>query len=997
MFIKRSSGLLVLVAFVLFSQILVGQRTTATLYGNVQDQTGAMVPGAQVTLTNEATGAVFQSKSDARGDFTFTFLPVSEYRIEISANGFKTYSRGGMALEAGQQVRLPVALQVGGVSEKIAVTAEAPLLQNAAPQQEDRISDEQLANLPHGNRDFTALLGLQNGYNNGSDGLAQFNGLASGGLTLTVDGVDGSGSAEISSPSMFQNFNPIKVMSEEAIEEVSVTKGVMSAEYANTYSGNINLITKSGTNQFHGSLFESFQNNVLNAKNAMLTPGSPKPPVHINQFGGSVGGPVIHDRLFFFFTYEGYRQQSTGLTTGQVPTADFRAQLLAANPSYKPILDYYPLPTSAIPGNSTVGLYQGLASTSSADNNVVAKVDYQISSANRASFRYNHLRPDQLNPRFPPTFRRNYLGINESGAANFIHSAPSWTAETRFGYNLVDVSRVETLYLQGAIPAISLKNVVDTQGEGYLKRGHTYTMEEVVAKTIGRHTIKMGGLYGGRTPNNYDNQLPIFTYSTPADLLANNPSKVQITLTTPDYHTRLWEMGGFIQDDFQARPNLMINLGLRYEYFSVLKEAKNQLYNPDGVTAAVTRPVEFRPPGSIYRPDYNNFEPRVGFAWTPGGSERWVIRSGFGVFLAQPLLNNLELVYSAPNLPTRINFAASDIAKLGLKYPMTNGDILTLFGTTTVPVGYNVVDPNYRNPYSLQWSFDVQRQLTRGLALEAAYVGNKGLKIFAPHNINLPDRLTGDRPYPDALQSSWGTNSDFSYYHALEVTLKKRMSHGLTFDFHYTWAKAMSIGTGDFYSGNNARVQDETDWRANKGPANFDTPHRIAADWIYELPFYRRRGGNAVLRGLAGGWQLGGTISIYAADRIDLSEKSTYDSSRPDFVGGDPYASGDRFQWLNPAAFAQVPIIKASGATARPGSLGKFALYGPGSWTMNINLGKTFAIGERLKLTLRGDAFNAFNHVNLGDPVTEITSATFGRILNVGAARSMQLNARLTF
>jgi len=977
---------------------LIAQRTTANMYGNVQDASSAVVPGAQVRVTNEQTSAQFNSHADEHGDFAFTFLPLGRYRIDVEAPGFKAFSQTGVALDAGEQIRYQVVLQVGAASEKITVTADAPVLQNASPQQEDRVSTMQIRDLPHGNRDWTNLLSLENGYNKGGDGLAQFNGLATGGLTLTVDGVDGSGSAETSSPSMFQNFNPIKVMSEEAIQEVSVTKGVMSAEYAHAYSGNINVITKGGTNQFHGSLFEANQNSVFNAKSAQQKPGDPKPPVHINQFGGSFGGPIRKDKLFFFFTYEGYRQQTTGITTGQVPTADFRAQLLAAQPSYKQILDYYPLPTQPIAGQTQVGLFQGLAGTTSDDNNIVAKGDYMINATNRLSLRYNHLKPEQLNPRFPPTFRRNYTGTNESGTASFFHTAPSWTAETRFGYNLIDVGRVETLYLLGALPAISLKNVVDTQGEGYFKRGHSYSIEEVIAKTIGRHTIKMGGVFGRRNPENYDNQVPIFTYANTADLLANRPNGATVTLVTPDYHAHSWELGGFVQDDFRINSNFILNIGLRYEYFSVLKVGDAGLYNPDGPYAAVQRPVVFRPADSEYRPDYNNFEPRIGFAWNPDKSHKTVIRSGVGVFLAQPLLNNFESVYASASLPTRLNFSQADVTNLGLKYPMTNDDILKLFGSQTVPVGYNVVDPNYRNPYSVQWSLDVQRQLTPSLALETGYVGNKGLKIFSPHNINLPDRNTGIRPFPNALQSQWGNNSDFSYYHAWETSLRKRFSQGLLFDFHYTWAKAMSISTGDFYSGNNTRLQDETNWRANKGPATFDAPHRIAADWVYELPLRNWVGAHRTLRAFASGWQISGTLSVLTADRLDITEKSSYDSSRPDYIGGNIYSTtGDRFQWFNTAAFAQVPIVKASGVTARPGNIGKYAVYGPGNWSTGINLAKTFTIAERYHFQIRADAYNAFNHVNLGDPVTEITSATFGRILSVGAGRTMQMNARMRF
>jgi hypothetical protein len=974
------------------------QRTTATLYGSVTDVSGAVLPGANVHATEEGTGIRHEARADERGDFTLNFLPVGIYRVQVEANGFKSFDRSGVRLEAGQEAKMGVQLQVGAMTEKVTVTAESAPIETATPQQEDHIGTRQIADLPHGNRDITSLIGLETGYNQGSNGMVQFNGLATGGLTLTVDGVDGSGSAETSSPSMFQNFNPIKVMSEEAVEAVGVTKGIMSAEYAHTYSGNINVITKSGTNQFHGSLFEALQNTAFQAKNAFLTASSAKPPVHVNQFGGSFGGPIKRDKLFFFLTYEGYRQQTTSLSSGQVPTQSYRTQLLAADPSYKPILDYYPLPTSAITGTATTGLYQGLAATSSADNNVVAKTDYQINSNDRLSLRYNHLRPDQLNPRFPPTFRRNYYGVNESGAASFVHAASTWTAETRFGFNWIDASRVETLYLNGQIPAISLKNVVDTQGEGYFKSGHTYTIEEVFAKNQGRHAIKAGGLYGARTPSNYDNQLPIFTYSNTTDLLNNNPSQVTVTLVTPQYHMRNWELGGFVQDDWRLRPNLVINIGFRYEYFSVLKEADGRQYNPNGLAGALLRPVAFRPADSSYNSDKWNPEPRLGFTWNPDNHQRWVIRGGAGIFLAEPLLDNFEEVYSSPSLPTRLTFAASQIASLGLRYPMTNDDILKLFGTTTVPVGYPVVDPGYRNPYSAQWTLDTQHMLTSSLMLDVAYVGNKGLKILMPHNVNQPDRTTGGLPYSNDLQSVWLNNSGFSFYHAMQVSIRKQFSHGLMFDFHYTWGKVISVGPGDFCSCNNARVQNENNWLADKGPANYDAPNRIVGDWVYELPFGHWVGSHSFLQRVVGGLQFGGTFSIYSQDRLNITDKSSYDSSRPDYIGGNIYAAnGDRMQWLNPAAFAAVPIIKASGATAHTGNVGMFAAYGPGSWTFNMNLGKTFTFHERYKLLVRADAFNALNHVNLGDPNTEITSALFGRINSAAAARGMQMNARVTF
>ncbi|MBI3210547.1 MAG: TonB-dependent receptor [Candidatus Solibacter usitatus] len=991
---KRFSFLVALTLFAMASAS--AQRTTATLYGNVQDPSGAVVAGAQVRVTSTLTGEAYNTRSDARGDFTFAFLPVGKYRMDVQAAGFAPFAETSLTLDAGQVLRYPLALKVGGVNESVSVSAEAPVVENATPGLTDRVSRLQMDELPHGNRNFTSLLALENGFRPSRDGLMQLNGLAAGGLTLTVDGVDGSGSAEISSPSMFQNFNPIKVMSEDAMQEVVVSKGVMSAEYAHTFSGNINLITKSGTNQFHGTLFETGQNNVFNARNAVQRPTDPKPPVHINQFGGTLGGPLRRNKLFFFFAYEGYRQSSTAVSTGQVPTQQLRNQMLGAVPAYKAILDYYPLPTS--PVNATVGLWQGLASTTSADNNVVLKGDYNITDSDRLTLRYNRLRPNQLNPRFPPTFRRDYEGINESGTASFLHTRPSWTSETRFGINLVDVKRVETLWLTGATPAISLRSAgIDTQGEGYFKKGYSYTVEEVLAKNIGKHALKIGGLFGRRNPGNYDEQVPTFTYSNTDDLLANRPNQIQVTLPIPDYTARNWELGLFAQDDVRLRPNLMLNLGIRHEYFSVLKEGQGRLYNPDGPLAAMQRPVKFRPPDSEINADKLNFSPRAGFTYSPGRSSKTVIRAGGGFFTAQPLLNSFTLVYTDPKAPSRFNLAATDINALGLKYPLTNPGFLALLTTRSVPSGYGVVDPGFRNPYSAQWSFDVQRQIGSTWGFQTGYTGNKGLKIAAAHNINVPDRVTGNRPFPDALQSGWLNNSDFSYYHAWQTSLRKRLSRGLTFNVHYTWARAMSINEGDFYSGNNARVQDETNWRANKGPATNDIAHRAVGDFVYRLPF-GAWSSHRVLQNVIGGWQVAGTFSVQSGDRLDILQRSSYDFSRPDYIGGSIYANnGDRFQWFNTAAFAQVPIIRASGATARPGNVGKYIAVGPSNWGTNLSLAKAFTMAEKYRFQVKADAFSAFNHPLLGNPQTETTSATFGRILTVGGARSMQLSARMTF
>jgi hypothetical protein len=976
---------------------LYAQRTTATIFGTVEDPTGALVPGAKVIVTNELTGYRQTTESDARGDFTVSFLPVGRYEIRVEAAGFKTLVQSGIALEAGQQFRYVARLEIGASTESVTVVAEAPLIENATTASRYSYSSLQFTELPQGVRDFTSILALSTGIRPATQGMIQFNGLASGGASVTVDGVDASANTESSSTAMFQNFNLIKVVSMEAIEEVSLSRGVVSADVGRTYSANINIITKRGTNDFHGSVFEAVQNDVFNAKNAMQQPGDLKAPVRLNQFGGSFSGPLAKDRLFFFVAYEGNRRSNTAIAQGEVPTQDLRQRAVAAVPAYERLLNVFPLPNIAL-ANPNTGLFLGPSRNTADDNHLVARVDYHIRAGDLLTARYVRSRPNSSGQRFPTLTFRDFHGIFESGTLTYLHAAPTWTGETRFNFKLDDTARVETLWEKGRIPAVEVQGVFSTQGEGLFIRGHNYGIEQVFMKVAGRHALKFGGAYNAKAPGRFDEEVPIIRYGNVSDFLANKPNRVQITFGTPNYHARIWDLGAFFQDDLRLRPNLMLNLGVRYEYYSVLDEKDGRLFNPEGPLGAVRKPPVFRPKGSAYEADRNNFQPRLGVVWGLDRANKTVIRTGFGVTLAQPDLRNFSsMMYISPEIPFRFRFTGADLTRLGLKYPVNNQDLLEIMRTTDVPRGYNIYEPKNRNPYALHWTFDLQRQLTGSLALQSAYVGNKGLKILMPVLNNFPDRITGLRPFPDALESGYDVGADFSWYHAWQSSLRKRFSGGLAFNVNYTWGKAMAIGTGDFWPGNNTRVQDMGNWRADKGPANFDVTHRFTADWVYELPLDRWTRAGRMARHVLGGWQISGTLVAETGGVLDVVQRSNRDSSRPDYIGGDPYAKGDRFQFLNPRAFALVPTSRASGQTVRPGNVGKNAFRGPGSWLVSLGLSKSFSWRERWRLQIRGEALNAFNHVNLGSPERDLTRATFGRILGVGDPRSIQLRARLSF
>lgn len=975
------------------------QRTTATLYGNVEDTSGARVVGAVATATHQATGAKHTATSDSSGIFTLSFLPVGSYDVTVTAEGFKTHQQAGLSLNSGVEMRYAVKLEVGAVSEQVTVLAEAPVLQNASATLRETINTTQTMELPQSRRNFTSLLAIQNGLRDTGDGRFQFNGLASAGSTITVDGTDGSGDAEQNTTSFYQNFNFINVISQEAIQEVQVSKGIMSADVARTFGGNVNVVTKSGSNAFHGSLFENFQNDRLNARYSFLPATAIKPPVRFNQFGGSLGGRIIRDKLFFFGTFEAYRQAAFATLSGNVPTREFREQAIAAVPAYKQFLDRFPLPTNPYAPGAVVGLFFGANSNRASENHGVARVDYLITPNDRLAVRYTRSRPRQVQPRVVESNFRTFSGMSEVGNVNYTKSSSSWTSETRFGVNLMDISRIDQIWANGKIPAAQLQGFFSDAGEGLGQGGHIWSAEEVFAKVVGAHSLKFGGIFLRRTPGRWNEEVPEASYANVADYLANRPIRVQVTFGTTPFQGRTWETGVFLQDDWRIKPNLILNIGARYEYMAVYKERDGRFFNPDGVFNAVLVPPVLRPPNSGYNADRNNFSPRIGLAWNVDKAGKTVVRSGVGFFVAPFSVINFQTnVYTGLDIPFRSVFTGDDITKLGLKYPVYNVDVAKLIAGQPVARGYPTFDPQTPNPYNAQWTLDIQRQITNGIVFQIGYVGNKALKITNQRQFNLPDRVTGIRPYPAALQFIMQDASDFSYYHSMQTSLRARVNRNFLFDLHYTWSRAMAIGGGDFSWGGSGDYANENNWRADKGPAQLDVNHRFVSDFVYEVPADKWLGTSNFARHIVGGWQVSGVLVAQTGGALNITQANARPAQRVDFVGGDPYLSGsDRFLFLNRAAFALVPVSPISTQPIRNGTLGRGVLRGPGSYNLNFALGKNFNIREAMRLQVRGEMFNAFNHVNPNNPITDLVNPNFGRITGAAQERRMQLTARFTF
>lgn len=965
------------------------QVTTATIYGSVTDPSGAAVAQAAVTATNELTSGTWETVSNASGEFTLTFLPVGRYSIVIRTAGFKEDRRTGLDLSAGQEVRLRFPLVLGAQTESVTVSADAPIINSANAEQNLSVGTLRVMELPTANRDWSNLIQLGAGLNV-TNGAVSINGLPPGGFRFTVDGVDAGANGESASMSTYGNYNYIKGVSTEAVRELIVTSGIAPAEAGPTMSGNVNVITKSGTNEFHGSLFENNRLEDFSAREQFLTT---RPPLVFNQFGGSIGGPAIRNKLFFFGVYEGYRQRAFNSVNGNVPTQEFRQTVISALPDTRAFFDTLPLPNSPYATGAATGFYQSAASRADSDNHYSGRGDYQISSGNLLTARYTHDTPFRLEPRVSPANNRTRNGVTHQGVANFIHSAASWSAETRVGYNRAEVLRLDHIYELG-ISAITGSLGFSNSGETMHQFGSNSSYEQVVALNRGRHSVKFGGLFQIYKSGRINVTVPEFQFASVADLLANIPSQVTIGFGVNKYSLHNWINGYFIQDDFRVSSNFILNLGLRYDHFSVPKESSNRLFNRTGPFGI----GPYTEPDSVYRATWLDFSPRLGFAWTL--NSKTVVRAGAGKFTSPHNLfgGPVELIQNAIDEPNRVIFSRAEAQRFNVRYPTTNAAILPLVKGGSGPIAGTVISQDFPQPYSLQWTFSISRELARSMSIESAYVGNHAVHANVVRQFNKVDPVTGLRPFPNYSEYRYYDGSESVHYNAWQNTFRRRFSNDFQMSAVYVYANTLSYTNAADLSLPNP-PQDTNNIRGDRGPSPFDIRHHFLTDFLYELPFQKLSGLNGrSARLLLGGWQVGGIFTAETGAPINVTQSTTHQSSRPDYVGGNPYAPDAEatLQYLDRATFVRVPL-GMSGAPVRPGNVGRNALRAPGFWNLDLALSKNLQFSERWRLQIRGDLFNSLNHTNFSGVSTEITAGNFGRFTSTRGPRLMQLNARLTF
>ncbi len=1017
------------------------QVTTATFFGLVQDSSGAVVPGATVVATHQGTGVPRETVADERGEFVLSALPNGTYSVRIELPGFKSYTNEGIALGAGQTVRQTFVLELGTVSETVTVAGEAPLIETATSSASETLGSQEVRELPVNRRNVANLLSLAPGVSVGGSGggMVSMNGVAGGGTAISVDGTEANSNPEGRAVNHYGGQNQISIMSLDSVEEVQIVKGVLPAEYGGVAGGQVNMISRSGTNTFHGTGFYNLQNLKLNARTFLST--TPKPVGTFNQYGGTLGGPILRNKLFFFATYEGYREKVQLDLVGNTPNQQTRNALLAALPfpETKIWLDAFPMPTEDIVSTAGVvdpnrGRYRGLGTRRRTENHIVAKGDLSVKNGANLAVTYTRMRPWTLIPRFFANGANDQDVPNAQDriAAQYVMTAGSWVSESRFGWNLVDLDRWDAFFRvmdpnPGAppevsafgrrVPWINITNLFSgPDAEIFNLHNHTFSYDQKVSRVINRHLVKMGFRAMRSSGNKLTAQNPQFQYQTLADALANIPTSINASFGTPYYNAVLDEIGGFFQDDWRVGANLVLNLGVRYDYYFPI------VVKP--TTAVPAEAVNLAPATDLRRLDFGSqtdplspydagsaFAPRLGFAWTVPGTGDTVVRGGVGYLVSPHTQATVRQITGEPYVSFRQIWNRTDAAAKGLKFPNYNGplrDLVIADGGGRKAI-FSVIDQHIDVPYTIQSMLSVQRALGRTLAVEVGYIRTNGRDFPLQRMFALArDRVTGLMPNPQ-LGAPGGYYVDSSQtmdYNGLQTSLRKRFSNRWSFDANYTFSKGMATQGGDLavYSLSNVNnTQDFWDPELDRGPVVNDLRHRLSAMFIAELP--ELGGQNRILKGVAGGWQVSGVATARSGNPLTITQPSGIVNSRPDVVPGVDLVVPDwkdtcdatGCSYLNPAAFVAVPVIPTTNATTRPGTYKVGDARSPAEWDLNATLAKNFALGAGRRLQVRADFFSLLNKMNWGNPVTAINASDFGRITSALGNRTMQIGARLSF
>jgi outer membrane receptor protein involved in Fe transport len=1037
-----------------------GQTNKATVQGLVTDETGDVILEAKVTATNLDTGIMRETATDGEGRYRIPELLPGRYEVAVEREGFRLYIQRGVELTVGREAVIDFKLNVGDIQEKVVLEQDASLVDTTTSALGHLVNRKQIEQLPLNGRDVLRLATLENGVISTSSTTEAQSNIGPGTTRLVVNGgrlefnaflLDGTETADAfgySPGGLGGGFLGV-----DALREFQVLTSNYSAEFGHAGGGVINAVTKSGSNQIHGTAFEFLRNSALDARNPfdLLNPGQ-QLPFQRNQFGGSLGGPIIKDRAFLFANYEGLRRREGVPVPFTVPSQAAKQGNLTTGPvtvapSVVPYVALYPDPNGTVMGDT--GIYLRNFKEVTDEDFLTLRADYKLTGKHSLAGRYTIDDSDLTKvggviQNLVLDNRNQYVTLEEQAivSARGVNTLRGTYNRSNFrsAYPFIVPVDPSLSFLPGQqMGAFSIGGVSplrDTLTDNRSFVLNQFEVNDQFIYSLGAHSLKIGGSVRRYQLNGdsatikdglffYQNGGGLFP-STVAQFLAGAPDFLFTTVPGTDYYRGIRQslFSLYVQDDWKATRRLTLNLGVRYEPISTPTDVNGKVSNLRNVgDAATTVGGPF-----IDNPSLRNIAPRVGFAWDVFGDGKTSVRGGAGIF------------YSAI-LPMQYRFQFSNQAPFA-QLAAVIGPFPNAFTSPVLILPAGVVSPlefDAAQPTIYQWNFNIQSEIARNLVLSAGYVGARGTNLQARYALNVrndyqivngqkffpaidPSSVQGARFNPAFNNITYQDFSADSYYQALQLNLTKRFSGGLQFQTAYTMSKSIdtaSAAESVFLSGAvGGGRQDPFDSRAERALSDFDARHNFIANLLYDLPFGKGRAIGGNLRGVAGtlvgGWSAGGIVNLRSGFPFNVSlgfdRAGNGDANvqqRPNVAPGADLESaitGNSSGFVNSSVFQLQPA-------GFYGNAPRNALSGPDLQSFDMTLTKRTPITERLQSEFRFEVFNLFNRSNFAppdavnraiftgaDPVTGagILSPTFGQLTRT-ATSSRQLQLGLKF
>ncbi len=1008
---------------------MLSQTEAAAISGRVADPQGLAVAGAKVLAINTATNVSHSTQTNGAGFYTLPGLIPGTYRVIVEKDGFAQIVKPDVKLHVQDNAGINFSLQVGSVTQSVTVEGGAPLVDTESGSVGTVVSHEFLRELPLNGRSFNTLLLLTPGVVAvRSDGIqpGQFsiNGQRSNANYFVVDGVSANfgvspfGRLGQTGGAVAPAFNAYggtsSLASVDAVQEFRVETSTFAAEYGRTPGGQISIVTRSGTNDFHGGVFEYFRNEKLDANDWFANAaGLERAPLRQNDFGGFLGGPILRNKTFFFVSYEGLRLRLPQTTVISVPSMTLRSSAL---PAIRPLFEAYPVPNGPVAPNGIAAQFTGVYSNSSSMNAGSVRIDHTLSSALALFVRYNEA-PSERRVRVNSLSQTTTTEVSTRtltlGAVATV--SPRVTNTFRGSYSYQEaISRESLDSFAGAVPPdlALLKPSPVTSGSfapiGFpfytdatsaRNRERQVNLVDYVALTAGSHVLQFGVDYLQSLPRQGGNISAFFVAVSPSAFASTGVATLLFTTTVNPAAARFNSLSLYAQDSWKVTPRLALTYGLRWEFNPAPSAVDDtNLAAWSNVNDAATT-VLAAPGTPLWKSRHANFAPRVGIAYQLTSKGDLVIRGGWGLFYDLGTGQVGVLLSAFPNIANRFNF--------GVAMPVA--DIAPLIPPTTSAAPYQSpfifgFSPDLKLPRSQHWNVAVEQAVGSSSVMSLTYVGQVSRNLLRQSTIQ-PSPANPN--FAGVLGFSLTENGDTSDYHALQLQYRTVKWKALTSIFNYTWSHSIDTNSSDI----GATVsQGIIDVAADRGRSSFDVRHNFSSALLYELPAFKGRLGS-----LAKNWSFSTMIQARSGVPIDVTTQAVTlpgtnsTPIRPDLVSGEPIWITDNIvgggRRLNPDAFS-IP------SPPRQGTLGRNAIEGFGLWQVDFSVARAFRITETLALKFEADLFNIFNHPNFSNPSGNLDFGALGLrstqmvnrglggldpLYQAGGPRSVQFVLRLTF